>query len=587
MRTIFRLFFEAEGTRPFLVLFGLILASILQVAGVGTLLPLATSLVGGASEHSSPLNTMIMEFLSSAGIPTGVGSLITVISVLLALRAVLSFAALSYAGIAAARVAVNLRRKLIRMVFDARWSFYTRQPGGRFANALSIDCTRAGEAYLLAATAISNLTQVMGFVAITMLIDWRLASLALAAGVLLLLLFMRLMTLARKASNLQNKQMEQLAVLMVDVFANIKPLKSMSRYHTMVASMGNMLRGMRKAMVTRELSIQGLSQGGDLLIAVLIGAGVYIASSFWKTPLPELTVSGVLFFQIVSMISKLQRVVQRATGLENSYTRVANMIDSAKANREVVTGRTPPVIGSGCRFENVTFSHGKRAMLSNVSIEIPVRSITVLQGPSGAGKTTLIDLLIGLHRAKEGRITVGDTPIEELDIPAWRSKIGYVPQELNLLHDTIRENIVLGDESITDDDIFEALDLVDGRDIVMGRNHGLNTNVGERGMRLSGGQRQRISLARALVAKPELLILDEVTSALDPETEKEIVDNIARLKGRYTIIAITHRPSWTSIADRLYQIQGGHARLVSPVLAAPSRRKPAKARPKAKRRGKP
>ncbi|MEQ9123263.1 MAG: ATP-binding cassette domain-containing protein [Alphaproteobacteria bacterium] len=137
-------------------------------------------------------------------------------------------------------------------------------------------------------------------------------------------------------------------------------------------------------------------------------------------------------------------------------------------------------------------------------------------------------------------------------------RIGYVPQELNLLHASVRDNITLGDQDITDARIWAALREVNAAEFVERLPDGLDTTVGETGAKLSGGQRQRISLARALVVEPEVLILDEVTSALDPETEAQIVGNIAALNsGRYTIIAITHRPAWTDIADRLFKVEDG------------------------------
>ena len=127
-----------------------------------------------------------------------------------------------------------------------------------------------------------------------------------------------------------------------------------------------------------------------------------------------------------------------------------------------------------------------------------------------------------------------------------------------LFHDTIHENVSLSNPDISAEAILAALDQAGAAEFINTLPSGIETDVGEMGGRLSGGQRQRIALARALVTNPKILILDEVTSALDPETEAEIVSKIASLRGRYTIIAITHRPAWTKIADRLYTISKGH-----------------------------
>ena len=233
------------------------------------------------------------------------------------------------------------------------------------------------------------------------------------------------------------------------------------------------------------------------------------------------------------------------------------LIAEADANKENWPGKALPQTNSGFEFQNVSFSHGDRLVIDDISLTIPSGKITVFMGPSGAGKTTIVDLLIGLYKADSGRVLIGNTPIEEADIREWRRKIGYVPQELTLLHNSIRENITLGDPEISDEAIWAALDQVNARSFVEEHPDGLDSIVGETGGKLSGGQRQRISIARALATKPEVLVLDEVTSALDPETEATIVKNIQALRGKYTIIAITHRPAWTGIADTLFEVTKG------------------------------
>ncbi|QIG48829.1 ATP-binding cassette domain-containing protein [Nordella sp. HKS 07] len=246
-----------------------------------------------------------------------------------------------------------------------------------------------------------------------------------------------------------------------------------------------------------------------------------------------------------------------AAELEGAYVSTVQLIDSANAQRETHTGTLAPILEKECRFENVTFAHAKTPVVRNVSFTIAKGSITVLQGQSGAGKTTLIDLLTGLHTPQEGSITLDGVSLADIDMKQWRHSIGYVAQELSLLHTTVRENIVLGDTSISDADLMEALDQAGARDFIMAMPNGIDTEVGPMGLKLSGGQRQRIALARALVVKPALLILDEVTSALDPESELAICQNIAALRGKYTTVAITHRPAWAEVATELYKVERG------------------------------
>ena len=205
MQTILRIFFGAKDTRPILVLSLLLLAGLAEIGGMGTLLPVATSIAGGVTAGSSPLNGIILSYLQQVGIAPSIGNLIAIISIFLSLRAILTFSALTYAGVSAARVAVNLRRDLIAGVFDARWSFYANHSGGQFANAISNDASRSGEAYLLAAQVITYSTQVSVYALISLLMNWRLALLAFFAGGLLSLVFNTFIEISRRAGNKQNE----------------------------------------------------------------------------------------------------------------------------------------------------------------------------------------------------------------------------------------------------------------------------------------------------------------------------------------------------------------------------------------------
>ena len=197
-----------------------------------------------------------------------------------------------------------------------------------------------------------------------------------------------------------------------------------------------------------------------------------------------------------------------------------------------------------------------------MSIEIPANSLTIITGPSGAGKTTVTDLLLGLYPPESGRISIDGTRITDIDLEHWRCMIGYVPQELILFHDTIYANVALGDPAITEDDVKKALQTAGAWDFVASQPDGLASIAGEKGSKLSGGQRQRIALARALAKNPKLLILDEVSSALDPATELDICGKIRALCDRMTVLAITHRPAWIDIADHVYKLDGQKIQLV-------------------------
>ena len=572
MKQVFRIFFGERETRPFYVLFCLLLAGIAEAASIGSLLPAITAMSGGAAASSSPLNEYVHRAFGAAGIEPSTGNLIVLVVVFVVLKAALAFAALSYAGISAARVSISLRRRLVAAIFDARWSFFADESGGRVANAISNDAGRAGDAYLVAAQVVAFSVQALAYAVVAFVIDWRLAFLGIAGGIAIAVVMGRLVRITRNAGYKQTDRTSALTIGMLDMLTNIKPLKSMQRHQATLDSIGKTLKRLKRALVTRELAKSGMAQGSDAVVAMLVGGGAYLAHHTLHTPLPELVVSGIVFFQIVTIASKMQKYLQQAVQYESAYVRTIELISRAEANRELNEGRQRPQLGTGCEFRGVHFAHGHTPVIADVSFKIPAGAITVFNGPSGAGKTTIIDLLIGLYRADKGRILVGGTPIDDIDIFAWRHMIGYVPQELNLFHASIRDNITMNDADIADADVLAALEQAGAGDFVASLPQGLDTDVGEMGGKLSGGQRQRISLARALVSKPKVLILDEVTSALDPKTEAGIVENIAGLRGAYTIIAITHREAWTKIADRLYRVAHGGV-IPENARKAPARKK--------------
>ena len=179
-------------------------------------------------------------------------------------------------------------------------------------------------------------------------------------------------------------------------------------------------------------------------------------------------------------------------------------------------------------------------------------------GPSGAGKTTIVDVMLGILKNQQGSITVDGTDIRNA-MSGWHKKIGYIPQVIYLMDDTIRNNIAFGlkAELIDDNQVWRALEEAQLRSFVESLEDGLDTMVGELGTRLSGGQRQRIGIARALYRQPELLVLDEATSALDNETERAVMEAIDSLHGKLTLIIIAHRLTTIKNCDVIYEIKDG------------------------------
>lgn len=214
------------------------------------------------------------------------------------------------------------------------------------------------------------------------------------------------------------------------------------------------------------------------------------------------------------------------------------------------------------QLKNIVFKYPNTEVLifDHADMEIPVGQSVGIVGTSGAGKTTVVDILLGLLQIQEGQILADGVEVRE-HYRSWLKNIGYIPQSIFMIDSTIRKNVAFGyaEEEIDDEKVWRALKEAQLDEFVKGLPEGLDTSIGERGIRISGGQRQRIGIARALFEDPEVLVLDEATSALDNETEAAIMDSINRLHGRKTLIIIAHRLQTIEKCDMVYRIEKGKA----------------------------
>ncbi|HYC15554.1 MAG TPA: ATP-binding cassette domain-containing protein, partial [Stellaceae bacterium] len=213
----------------------------------------------------------------------------------------------------------------------------------------------------------------------------------------------------------------------------------------------------------------------------------------------------------------------------------------------------------GITFSGVGFRYGNDdpPALRRLDLEIHAGTTVALVGRTGAGKSTLADLLLGLILPTEGKILLDDAPLDGDRLGRWRRSVGYVPQDNFLFNDTVRQNLLWAAPDATEQEIAEALAAASADRFVAALPRGLDTVIGERGVRLSGGERQRLALARALLHRPTLLVLDEATSALDSETERAVQAAIERLHGSRTIVIVAHRLSTIRAADCIFVLEAG------------------------------
>lgn len=536
----------------------LLVAGLAEGVGFVTLLPILGIATGQGVAADSQLGRAISGAFAAIGIEPKLWFLLLVVVVAVLAKAALTLLAQRNVGYAASDFVTELRIALIQNLMTARWSHFVTQASGRLANAVSTEATQAGAAYNALANLLANGIQVVVFSALALLASWQVTVVGLVAGVAMIALLQGLVGMAREAGVQQVRFMNALVGRLADGLQLIKPLKAMGLERRLRPLLETEAREINTAQRKMMLSIAALSVFQEPVFTVFLAAGVYVALTYTSFSLSSLLFMAILFQRIVVRTGGLQVQYQKLAGMESSYWSLRGAIDQAAAAREPAEqGREPPALARSIRLENVGFAYGSSPVLQSVTLEIPAKRLTALVGPSGAGKTTLADLVIGLIRPQTGRITIDGVPLDALDRSAWRQSIGYVPQESVLFHDTIAANVSLGDPAMTRAETETALKAAGALDFVAAMPEGLETVVGERGARLSGGQRQRIAIARALARKPALLILDEPTTALDPETERAICRTIRELSRDVTVLAISHQSAIVEAADVVYRIEGG------------------------------
>lgn len=536
----------------------MLLASFSEMLGMGALVPLVSQVSSNDGGGNSLVSHLINQLFGWIGVAPSFTNLLLLLGTALVAKSTIAFLAMRYVAISGADVTTRIRSRLLAAIMNARWSYFVDHRPGEVSTMIAGQAGAAGEAFLSVAFLVTNSISGFGLLIAASIISFKLVIMCVIAVVALAFPLNYILKIARETGLRQFQVSNELTSGVQDVMGNMKPLKSMSRQAHFLGSFSSNIETLRKALIRVVVSQHGVYHGQDILGALMLLSGVYVGVEILHTPLSEMMAVGIVFYQIVDLIKRLQLNLQTSTITAQAYYGLIATAERAEAQAEIDRGKAEPALQHSIKFEDVGFSYGKKHVLGHVSLECLANEITVLIGPSGAGKTTLIDLIIGFYLPQKGRISIDGVAMQDVKLSAWRSKIGYVPQELTLLRGSIADNIKLGDVDISDDMVVEALRLAGALSFVQALPEGIHTDIGTMGAKLSGGQRQRISLARALVLRPKLLLLDEVTSALDDVSEAEICENILSLSGKFTIVAITHKPAWTRIAGRIYKVSGGH-----------------------------
>lgn len=558
LRAYLSLFARRRRLSALVVLFTF-MSMVTDGIGLIMLVPLLGSLTG--DEATGPIVEHLLAVWATLGFLPSLASILAAFLVLMAMRAVLRVTKDWLGVLLRTSLTDDLRNSALSALMRAEWRWLSESRRTNQTNMLLTEVQRAGSGVYAALTLLTHCAAILAYLGASLSLEPLLSSGVAAFALLLLMLFSRLQRRALHLGQEQLRVNRKLHETVQESVSAIKLTKILSSQQAHMDSLALVVAELRRNQL-RFAQFSGVSRElFQFACAVLLAVYVYLSVTIWQISVAQLLVLIFIFARLLPMLTGFQQQLHLlANALPALVEAQAIIADASKAAEPStpLKGTSPIVPRLEVALENVSvsFQSGTVAALEDITLRLPVGSITVILGPSGAGKSTLADVLMGLLPPDRGQLSVDGRPITGIDRIHWRQSVSYVPQEVELFSGSLRENLIRANPGANAEQIENAL-AATSADFVQGLPEGVDTIIGDGARGLSGGEKQRLALARGLLRQPSLLVLDEVTSALDSENEARICDSIARLADKMTIVILGHRQAFLEIADQVYQMQAG------------------------------
>ena len=535
------------------------ISGLLEGIGINALIPLFSILLPGEEGAGTDVITeTIRKVFEFFGIGFNLVTILMLIAVMFIGKALLLHLINYVTAVITANYEKNQHNHLFRTTILARWPYLIKQKIGYLEKVLTMDINNSASLLTFLSGAILTITSLIVYVIIALNISAIITLSTVALGLTVFLIFKRILFKIRKTSEKYAASTKRVANFINEHMIGIKTVKAAGAEPKVSLHGSKIVEDLKnqriKISVYRSLSTVFLQPISVIFIALVFafynGVGSFSFGAFVAVM--------YLIYRIFTQIQKFQRDLQQINEHLPYLRSAVDYQNQADENQEEDKGTKDFIFKKELKFDAVEFSYpNEKPVLSKVNFSVKKGEIVGLVGPSGAGKTTLVDLILRLLQPTKGKILIDGQDVSKIRLSSWRRNLGYVSQDLFLINATIEDNIRFYDEQISPQAIIEGAKQANIYDFIQTQPQKFQTPVGERGSLLSGGQRQRVVLARVLARSPQILILDEATSALDNESETLVQQAIERLRGKVTVIVIAHRLSSVLNSDRIVVLDQG------------------------------
>ncbi|NJO39557.1 MAG: ABC transporter ATP-binding protein [Cyanobacteria bacterium CRU_2_1] len=459
----------------------------------------------------------------------------------------------------------RIRKLIFEQLQRLSLSFYSKTRAGELVNSMTSEAIQLQQSFAVVSDLLTRGSTLLAYVIVMFCLSWQLSIISVMAFSLLSVGLSVMIARVREASFEISKASGQFASVVIEFINGIRTIHASTtqdferrRFYTAVEQM---MQAKIKVAVGSE-SVKPIAEGVSstvLIVIVVVAFNLFIVNGELRSA--SLLTFMFVLFRMMPLVSQVNQSRANFSSFQGSLGNIKKLLSEEnkpylKNGKIQFTG-----LNQSIDFVSVDFGYDvEESVLHNITLSVTKGQTTALVGASGAGKTTLVDLIPRFYDPTQGQILIDGIDLRELEINSLRQRMAVVSQDAFIFNTSVRNNIAYGVEKIDDDAVYKAARLANAWEFIQEMPDGLDTKLGDRGVRLSGGQRQRIAIARAILRNPEILILDEATSALDSVTERLIQESLDELSTGRTVIAIAHRLSTIVRADKVVVLE--HGRIV-------------------------